>query len=117
MARKAKNKSTKDSAVLPPPSSSKKTKKKKKASAVEEQPMDAMSRCVSLCQEQKWREALLLCKRICSKADAEGNAEMYASLAGAQAKIEYSLRRQMAGALVAAARDMLAKEYLLDVGE
>jgi len=76
-----------------------------------------MSQCVSLCQEQRWREALLLLRRMCEKAQKEGNADLYVSLTGAQQKIEYSLRRQMAANLVAAARELLAKEYLLDVGQ
>ena len=79
--------------------------------------MDPMSQCVALCQEQRWREALLLCRRMRSKADAKQDANLYASLEGAQAKIEYSLRRQMAASVVHHARHLLAKEFLLDVGE
>lgn len=94
-----------------------KSKKRRAASVAEEQPMDAMSQCVAFCQEQRWREALLLCKRLCEKAAKEGGADACVPFAGAQTKIEYSLRRQMAASLVVGAREMLAKEYLLDVGE
>ena len=109
MARKAKN-TTKNTQAA------KKAKRKKQASQAD-QPMDAMSRCAALCQEKRWREALMLCRRICEKADKEGNADSFVALSGAQAKIEFSLRRQMAATLMNEARQMLAKEYLLDVGE
>ncbi len=79
------------------------------------QPEDAMSRCALLCQEQRWREASLLCYRMSKKAEEDGKAELAASLGGALKKIEYSLRRQMAAAVIVAARDYLNKEYLLDV--
>ena len=80
-------------------------------------PTDSMSQCVALCQEQRWREAVLLCRRMYRKAKGDGNAELAGSLAAAMVKLEYSLRRQIAGALVDAAKDLLAKEFLLDVGE
>jgi hypothetical protein len=78
---------------------------------------DTMSRCALLCQEQRWREAALLCRTASQKALAEGKPELAAGLQGALRKIEYSLRRQMAAAFVATVRDWLNKEYLLDVGE
>ena len=81
----------------------------------EKQPADAMSQCVLLCREQRWREALLLCRRMSAKAQEEGNPDLYVSLGGAQAKIEYSLRRQMAASYLKSTRQMLVKEYLLDV--
>jgi len=81
-----------------------------------QQPEDAMSRCVALCQEGRWREAAMLSRKLCEKANNEGKVELYVSLAGARQKIEYSLRRQKAAALVQAAKDLLKKEYLLDVG-
>lgn len=90
---------------------------KKKPEAKGNKSADAMNQCVLLCQEQKWREALLLCRRMHAKAQKDGNPDLYVSLAGAQAKIEYSLRRQMAANLVKTAKEVLAKEYLLDVGE
>ncbi len=81
------------------------------------QPDDAMSRCALLCQEQRWREAALLCRNMSQKALDEGKPELAAGLQGALRKIEYSLRRQMAAAFVVTIRDWLKKEYLLDVGE
>ena len=96
---------------------SKKRNKSRKESAETTSAADPMTQCVTLCQEQRWREALLLCRRICAKAEKEGNDDLYASLSGAQTKIEYSLRRQMAAALITSAKELLAKEYLLDVGE
>lgn len=78
---------------------------------------DTMSRCALLCQEQRWREAALLCRNMSQKALDEGKPELAAGLQGALRKIEYSLRRQMAAAFVVTIRDWLKKEYLLDVGE
>ncbi len=80
-------------------------------------PEDAMSRCVGLCQEQRWREATLLCHRVKVKAKRDGKSGLADTLMAASQKIEYSLRRQMAAALVVAAKELLKKEYLLDVGE
>lgn len=99
--------------------SKKKRSKTAKAENVESQqaPADAMSECVMLCQEKRWREALLLCRRLCAKAQKDGNPDLYVSLEGAQAKIEYSLRRQIAANLIKSAKQTLVKEYLLDVGE
>ncbi len=104
--------------------SAKKARRKKNAEPQQQQQQqqqqaanDPMNQCVRLCQEQRWREALLLCRRVRSEADSTGKNDLYNSLSGAQNKIEYSLRRQMATALVEAAKDVLAKEYLLDVGE
>jgi hypothetical protein len=93
----------------------KKSGKSPKDSVV--QPEDAMSRVAVLCQEQQWREAVLLCRRTCAKAEKEGKADLAAGLQMAVGKIEYSLRRQMAATLVARSKEFLKKEYLLDVGE
>jgi hypothetical protein len=76
-----------------------------------------MSQCVALCQEQRWREAALLCRKMRDRTRQDGNLDLYNSLGGALVKIEYSLRRQMAAALVSAAQDLLAKEFLVDVRE
>ncbi len=81
------------------------------------QPEDAMSRVALLCQEGQWREAVLLCRRTSAKAEKEGKDDLAFGLKMALRKIEYSLRRQMASALVAKSREFLSKEYLLDVGE
>jgi len=107
---------SKQAAVVAPVEAPKGKKKKSNASD-ETAAVDTMSQCVTLCQEQKWREALLLLRRMCEKAQKEGNADLYVSLSGAQQKIEYSLRRQMAASLVKAAGQLLSKEYLLDVGQ
>lgn len=77
---------------------------------------DPMSQCAILCQEQRWREALLLVRRVQLKAERDGKQEVAAGLDAAAKKIEYSLRRQMATAVIHAARGLLNKEYLLDVG-
>ena len=79
-------------------------------------PEDNMSQCVALCQEQRWREAVLLIRRMCVKAQNDGNTDLLESLSAALLKIEYSLRRQMAASMTRGAADLLAKEYLLDVG-
>ena len=77
---------------------------------------DPMSQCALLCQEQRWREAVMLVRRVQAKAEHDGKKEIAASLQAASKKIEYSLRRQMAAAVIHAARGLLNKEYLLDVG-
>lgn len=77
---------------------------------------DLFSQCVLLCQKQQWREAALLGRRIRARALSEGNLELVTSIDVALAKIDYSLRRQMAAAAVRATAHLLAKEFLLDVG-
>lgn len=79
--------------------------------------VDLMSQTVRLCQEERWREAALTCRRVLEKARNDGNTELLTSLGGALAKIECSLRRQQVVAVVEATRKLLAKEFLLDVGE
>jgi len=96
-----------------------KARKRKRAPADETDAAsvaDPLNQVVTLCQEQRWREALLLCRRGSRDADQPAGG-LTAALGGAQAKIEYSLRRQMAAAFIEATKTMLAKEYLLDVGE
>ena len=78
---------------------------------------DLLSQCVMLCQTQRWREAALLCRRVQNRAASDGNDDLVQSLAGARTKIDFSLRRQMTAAAVHAVRQLLAKEFLLDVGE
>lgn len=113
MAKTAKKTSSSKSATAS--SASRKTRKKKVSAP--EQPTDAMSQCIALCQEQKWREALLLSRQSAAAAEKGQAPDGFAGLGPAETKIEYSLRRQMAGSLIVAAKRMLAKEYLLDVGE
>lgn len=76
---------------------------------------DTMSQVALFCQEQRWREALILCLNAIAKAQEEGRADAVAGLSMASHKIECSLRRQMAAAFVIKAQEMLKKEYLLDV--
>ncbi len=78
---------------------------------------DLMSQCVLFCQSQRWREASQLMRRLQDRALADGNTELAASLEGARAKIDFSLRRQMAAAAVHKTQELLAKEFLLDVVE
>jgi len=108
----AKNATSKQS-----PAKKKARKKKQKKASDDPVVYDPMSECASLCQQGKWREALILCRNECEKADNEGNKELSQSLNMAQSKIEYSLRRQIAATLINSGKKVLAKEYLLDVGE
>ena len=113
---KAKKKSTQ--AVTPPPAAETAgTGKTKPASTKPAAGIDLLSQCVLLCQTQRWREAALLCRRVQHRAVNDGNDDLVQSLAGARTKIDYSLRRQMTAAAVHAVRQLLAKEFLLDVGE
>lgn len=86
------------------------------AAASEASPDDAMSQCVALCQKQQWRDAVLLCRRMGDKARREGKKDLADTLKNASHKIEFSLRRQMAAALLSDAAELLKREYLLDVG-
>ncbi|NMA42319.1 MAG: hypothetical protein GX946_02950 [Oligosphaeraceae bacterium] len=86
------------------------------ASSAESSPADdIMSRIALLCQEQRWREALLLCLQGIAKAESEGRGDAALGLRMASQKIECSLRRQMAAAFIVSAKNLLNKEYLLDV--
>jgi len=76
-----------------------------------------MSRCAMLCQEGRWREAFLLLLQVEERARKRGDDALLQTLAAARGKIEYSLRRQMAAALIRASADLLRKEFLLDVAE
>ena len=78
---------------------------------------DTMSRVALLCQESRWREAVELCRTSLEKAIAEDKEDLQMTLEMALPKLEYSLRRQMAAALVKQSGIMLQKEYHLDVGE
>ncbi|MFA4943507.1 MAG: hypothetical protein WC789_02255 [Lentisphaeria bacterium] len=76
---------------------------------------DLLSQTVLFCQEQRWREALLVCRRVLERARNDGNEPLVQSMTGAHTKIEYSLRRQMAAAAVQAAAKLVQKEFLLNV--
>jgi len=78
---------------------------------------DTMSKVAMLCQESKWREAVILCRAELEKAKAEGTEELCAPLEMILPKCEYSLRRQHAVAFIEEAKKLLKKEYLLNVGE
>lgn len=80
-------------------------------------PDDTMSQCVALCQNQQWREAVLLCRKMGDKARREGKKDLAETLKNASHKIEFSLRRQMAAALMSDAAELLKREYLLDAGK
>jgi hypothetical protein len=80
-------------------------------------PDDTMSRVALLCQELRWREASLLCQKAIKKAYADGKEELAMGLEMAYQKVERSLRRQMTAAFIVSAKEMLKKEYLLDVGQ
>jgi len=79
-------------------------------------PTDIMSRVALLCQNMQWREALLLCRSGLDKAKEDQNEDAEFGLSMAMQKIDHSLRRQMVTALIVASKDMLNKEYLLNVG-
>ena len=78
---------------------------------------DTMSQIARLCQENNWREAVLTCRAAIRECQEAGREDMPMLLSGALEKLEMSLRRQMAAAFIVNARELLNKEYLLDVGE
>jgi len=78
---------------------------------------DLMSQCVTLCQEERWREAVLLYRKMLEKAKKAGNDAMCTAMEGALQKIEYSMRRQMASSAINGVKKLLIEEYLLDVGK
>ena len=67
---------------------------------------DTMSRVALLCQENRWREAVLLCRQSMAEAEEKGENELVYTLQMALPKLEYSLRRQMAAALVNGMKNM-----------
>ena len=77
---------------------------------------DLVSQTVMFCQEQRWREADLVCLKVLDRARLDGNEPLVQGMSGARLKIECSLRRQMAASVIEATRELLAKEFLLDVG-
>ena len=94
----------------------------KAAEVVEEAPQedsadDAMSQIARFCQENNWREAVLTCRKAIRECEEGGREDMQVLFIGALEKLEMSLRRQMASAFIVNAKELLKKEYLLDVGE
>jgi len=96
---------------------SRKSSKQEKSQSLSSPSSDPMTACVELCQQNRWREALVICRETSNNAKADGNTELISGLAAAAVKIEKNVRREMVGSVINAAREMLAKEYLLDVGE
>ena len=85
-----------------------------------EEANDVMSRIAVLCQENRWREAVLTARQALAEAEngeENENSEFVLPLTMAVSKLEMSLKRQMAAAFLNKAEEMLKKEYLLDVGE
>ena len=78
---------------------------------------DPMTHCVTCCQEGRWREAALAARQMLQQAEEAGHDEFREGFDGAMQKIDYSLRRQMAIAVVNASKEFLKKECLLDVAE
>ena len=68
---------------------------------------DTMSRVALLCQENRWREAVLLCRQSMAEAEEKGENDLVFTLQMALPKLEYSLRRQMAAALVNGMKNMM----------
>lgn len=91
---------------------------------VDEQPADeedsgndVMSQIAILCQDNRWREALLVARAALNAANEEGREDDAIPLSIAIEKLDMSLRRQMASAFISNAENMLKKECLLNVGE
>ena len=85
-----------------------------------EEGKDVMSQIASLCQENRWREAVLTARKTLAEAEngeENENSEFVLPLTMAVQKLERSLKRQMAAAFLNKAEEMLKKEYLLNVGE
>ena len=81
---------------------------------------DVMSKIALLCQENRWREAVLTARQALAEAESnEGdeNSDFILPLQMAVGKLEMSLKRQMAAAFLNKAEEMLNKEYLPNVGE
>ena len=67
---------------------------------------DTMSRVALLCQENRWREAVLLCRQSMAEAEEKGENDLVFTPQMALPKLEYSLRRQMVAALVNGMKNM-----------
>ena len=68
---------------------------------------DTMTKVVAMCQENRWREAELLCLGAIDKAVEDGTPEAAMAPQLALQKIDRSLRRQMIAAFVKKADEML----------
>ena len=67
---------------------------------------DTMSRVALLCQENRWREAVQLCRQSLEEAEKKEDGDLVFTLQMALPKLEYSLRRQMVAALVNGMKNM-----------
>ncbi len=71
---------------------------------------DTMSQVVALCQENRWREADVLCLNAIQRYQAEGKSDSEVAISVALQKIDRSLRRQMLAAFISEAEKMMNKE-------
>ncbi|NLG12775.1 MAG: hypothetical protein GX561_01040 [Lentisphaerae bacterium] len=80
---------------------------------------DTMSRIALLCQEDRWREAVVLCRTCLAEALENDEADLALTLEMTLPKLEYSLRRQMCASFVVSVEQMMEKEKetLLDAGK
>lgn len=76
---------------------------------------DAMTRIAELCQEEKWRKAAVICLQEIKKQQDAGTPENAIGVEMAFKKIDKSLRRRMVAAFINESKNLLKKEYLLDV--
>ena len=67
---------------------------------------DTMSKVALLCQDSRWREAVLLCRQSLEEAEKKEETDLVFTLKMALPKLEYSLRRQMVAALVNGMKNM-----------
>ena len=85
-----------------------------------EEDNDVMSSIALLCQENRWREAVLTARQALAEAENgenSENADFVVPLQMAVGKLEMSLKRQIAAAFLNKAEELLNKEYLQNVGE
>lgn len=81
---------------------------------------DVMSQIALSCQQNRWIEAVLACRkalREAQSAQSEDREDASVPLSMALEKLEMSQRRQRAAIFISSAKELLKKEYLLDVGE
>ncbi|MBR6470610.1 MAG: hypothetical protein IKS83_02325 [Victivallales bacterium] len=71
---------------------------------------DKMSAVIALCQEKRWREAMLACYSAMEYYLVEDKPAMAEQIRLAMQKIDHSLRRQMILAFINEAQKMLNKE-------
>ena len=91
-------------------------RQRRDAESQPKQPVDdTMGRVVALCQENRWREAKLLCLGAIQRYQEEGKPENAAGVEVALQKIDRSLRRQMVAAFVfKTEKELLGKEPVVE---